>query len=180
MDRRRLLKLTGLVAASGSFTLGTGAFTSTSASRTVDIAVADDDEAFLALNDISGKGRSGSYNDPEQIFFEIPGDFEDTIGDGVGQNSTYEFGSLLEIRNQGDDTVTVWSESSPNEAVEAVYLTGPESVLKTKSDGRTLTPGESFVAGLLIETGDGTGWYQIDLTIRAEDPEIDGFPGPSE
>jgi hypothetical protein len=179
MKRRGLLKLTGAVVAGGSFTLGTGAFTSTSASRSVDIAVADDDEAFLSLNDISGTGRSGSYNDPGQIVFEIPGDYENTIGDGVGQNSTYEFGSLLEIRNQGDDTVTVWSRSPSSGGIESVYLTGPESVLKTKSDGRTLTPGESFVAGLLIETGEGTGWSRVDLTIRAEKPGADGFPEPN-
>lgn len=180
MDRRGLLKLTGLVAASGSFTIGTGAFTSTSADRRVEISIADDDEAFLSLNDISAKGRSLSYNDPEQIAFEIPGDYENTEGSGVGQNSTYEFSELLEIQNQGDDEVTVWSESSSKGAVEAVHLTGPESVLRSKSNGYTLSPGESFTAGLYIETSEGTGDFQTTIKIRAEKPEFDGTTEPGE
>lgn len=168
----------GLVAAAGSFSLGTGAFTSVSAQRNVNVAVADDDEAYLSLDDTSQIARAYSAGDPEQIAFAIPSIQENTIGDGVGQNSVYEFGDLVKVTNQGEDTVLVWSESAPTGAVESVSLTGPESVLDAKEDGIELTPGEAFSAGLLIETSEKTGSYDTSVTIRAEVAGVDGFPGP--
>jgi hypothetical protein len=168
----------GLVAAAGSFSLGTGAFTSVSAKRKVNVAVADDDEAYLSLNDTSQIARAYSAGKPEQIAFAIPSLQEDTIGDGVGQNSVYVFDDLVEVTNQGENTVLVWSESAPTSGVESVSLTGPESVLDAKEDGIELTPGEAFSAGLLIETSEKTGNFDASVTIRAEKSGIDGFPGP--
>ena len=50
MNRRRLIAALG-AAASGSTVLGTGAFTSVSAGRSVSVNVADDANALLALRD---------------------------------------------------------------------------------------------------------------------------------
>jgi len=173
MNRRRLLKLSGLVAAGGSFSLGTGAFTSASAQRRVDIAVADDDSAYLALNDTSEIARSYDYGDPEEIAFAIPSLQEDTIGDGVGQNSVYEFSGLLEITNQGDDTVVVWSESGSTDAIKSVSLTGPNQVLNSKQNSVELSPGEGFSTGLLIETKNKTGEFETSVVIKTEKPNVD-------
>lgn len=178
MNRRGLLKIGGLVAAAGSFGLGTGAFTSVSAQRDVNVSVADDDEAYLALNDTSQIARSYSAGEPEEVAFAIPSLQEDTIGEGVGQDSVYEFNDLVEVTNQGADSVVVWSESTPTEAVEAVSLTGPDSVLDSKEDGIELAPGQGFLAGLLIKTTEGTGDFGTSVTIRAEQSDVDGFPGP--
>lgn len=178
MNRRRLLKLAGLVTAGGSISLGTGAFTSSSATRTVEVSVADDDEAYLALEDTSEKARSYSYNNPDQIAFEIPGNHEDTLGDGVGQNSIYEFSNLVDVRNRGDDPVVVWSESVSNSSLKAVHLTHPEKVLESKSKGVLLAPGESFSAGLLVKTGDYVGDFVTEIIVRAEVTGRNGQPGP--
>jgi hypothetical protein len=86
------------------------------------MAVADDDSAYLALNDTSEIARSYDYGDPEKIAFAIPSLQEDTIGNGVGQNSSYEFSGLLEVTNQGTDTVVVWSDSEPTDAIKSVSL----------------------------------------------------------
>lgn len=174
MNRRRLLKLTGLVAAGGGFSLGTGAFTSVSAQRRVDVAVADDDSGYLALNDTSEIARSYDYGDPEEIAFAIPSLQEDTIGDGVGQNSAYEFSGLLEVTNQGDDSVIVWSESESTAAIKSVSLTGPDQVLNSKQNGVELSPGEGFSAGLLINTKNKTGEFETSVVIKAEKPNVDG------
>lgn len=173
MNRRRLLKLSGLVAAGGGFSLGTGAFTSASAQRRVDVAIADDDSAYLALNDTSEIARSYDYGDPEEITFAIPSLREDTIGDGVGQNSTYEFSGLVEITNQGEDTVVVWSDSEPTPAIQSISLTDPDRVLNSKKNGVELSPGEGFSAGILIETKDKTGEFETSVVIKAEKPSVD-------
>lgn len=145
-----------------------------SAQRKVDIAVADDDSAYLALNDTSQIARSYDYGDPEEIAFAIPSLREDTIGDGVGQNSVYEFGGLLEVTNQGEDTVVVWSESESTAAIESVSLTSPNQTLNSKQNSVELSPGEGFPAGLLIETKNETGEFETSVVIKAEKPDVDG------
>ena len=123
MNRRRLLQTVGLLAGGSALTTGTGAFTSTSAERTVDIAVVDDEDAYLAMNPSSGSayGRAAELENG-QVRFSIPGAYEstpgDTRGEGVGPDSIYTFGELVTIKNQGDDTVQVWSK--PNDLVPAI------------------------------------------------------------
>lgn len=165
--------MSGLVAAGGSFSLGTGAFTSASAQRSVDIAVADDDSAYLALNDTSEIARSYDYGDPEEIAFAIPSLQENTIGDGVGQNSVYEFSGLLEVTNQGADTVVVWSDSESTPAIKSVSLTGSNQILNSKQNGVELPPGEGFSAGILIETKNKTGEFETSVVIKAEKSNTD-------
>ncbi|MFY4816479.1 hypothetical protein ACOJIV_27965 [Haloarcula sp. AONF1] len=178
MNRRRLLKLGGLVAVGGTATIGAGAFNSASAQRRVEIAVADDDSGYLGLNGTTENGRVSDIGDPDKVAFAIPSAQEDTIGDGIGQNSAYEFADLLNVRNQGDDTVLVWSESTSTDPIDSISLTSSERVLDKKSDGVELNPGEHFSAGLLIEIGtaEETGEYSSSVTIRAEVPGTDNFP----
>lgn len=167
------------MAAGGSATIGTGAFTSVSAQRRVEIAVADDDSAYLGLNGTAENGRVSDVGNPDEVVFAIPSAQEDTIGDGVGQNSVYEFADLLNVRNQGNDTVLVWSESTPSGPINSVSLTSPNGVLDSKKDSIELEPGERFPVGLQIETGtaDETGQNSTSVTIRAEVPGINNFPG---
>ena len=66
MNRRRLLAAFG-AAAGASGILGTGAFTSVEADRSVSVEVADDADAFLAME------RSNGPN----------GEFAETTGDGT-------------------------------------------------------------------------------------------------
>ena len=95
------------MAAGGSATIGTGAFTSVSAQRRVEIAVADDDSAYLGLNGTTENDRASDIGNPDEVDFAFPSAQEDRIGDGVGQNSAYEFTDLLNVRNQGNDNVIV-------------------------------------------------------------------------
>lgn len=172
MNRRRLLKL-GSIPVISTFAVGSGAFSSVTAERTVTIAVADDEDAYLGLEDTSEYGRSFSFREPDVVEFSIPGvaERDATIGEGVGQNSTYEFDDLLEITNQGEDTVIVFSDSESSGPIENVSLTGPENILDSKSSGVELTPGEMFRSGLYIETTDGLGEFQTTISIKAEAPD---------
>jgi len=105
-----------------SLALGTGAFTSVSAERSVTIDTADDAYAFLRLNERGGGERSEI--DGGTLVFNIPGDDESgypsenpTDPEGLGTDSVYRFGEdaahdeagLFAIRNQGTQPVNVYS-----------------------------------------------------------------------
>jgi hypothetical protein len=187
MKRRRLLQSVGLLASGSAFTMGSGAFTSVSAKRSVEIAVVDDEDAYLAINPSSGTnyGRAAEFGDG-QVAFSIPGFNEDTPGDtrgdGLGPNSVYTFGELVTIKNQGDDTVEVWSK--PNDLVPAIdHLALVESaangaVLDEQSKAVELAPGEQFEAGLFVDTGSNLGDFTVSLSILAEQPSASGGSVP--
>jgi hypothetical protein len=187
MNRRRLLQSVGLLAGGSALSSGTGAFTSTSAERTVEISVVDDENAYLAMNPSSGSdyGRAAEFGDG-QIEFSIPGFNESTPdgtrGQGVGPDSVYTFGGLVTIRNQGDDTVEVWSK--PNDLVPAIdHLALVESakdgaVLDERSKAVELTPGDEFEAGLFIDTGSDLGDFTVSLSILAEQSSANGGSVP--
>jgi hypothetical protein len=80
MNRRKFLIGTGSLAAGSAAAMGTGAFTSVSANRTVNIDLADDSSAFLKLE----PGNSGLISDTEQGTLEI--DITDTEAGGQGAN----------------------------------------------------------------------------------------------
>lgn len=177
MKRRRLLQLAGTVTGSGII-VGSGAFTTVSVKRSVSVAVADDEDSYLGLNGTSELGRSYDTGNPEEISFEIPGVQEDTpsdtAGSGLGPNSQYTLSDIVEITNQGDDTVVVWSQSSDlSSGVDDISLVNNSNNAETldkKSNGVVLSPGEMFTAGLMIDTGSKVGAFDITLTILAEEP----------
>jgi|GEM_PF-3293840 len=187
MNRRRLLQSIGLLAGGSALSMGTGAFTSTSAERTVDIAVVDDEDAYLAMNPSSGTsyGRAAELGNG-QVRFAIPGPYEntpaDTQGEGIGPDSVYTFGELVTVKNQGDETVQVWSK--PNDLVPAIdHLALVDSaedgaVLDEQSKAIELTPGDEFEAGLFIDTGSDLGDFTVSLSILAEQPSASGGSVP--
>lgn len=186
MKRRKfVIGLGGIVSSvgAGAFqVLGTGAFNYGKASRSVSVRVADDDSAFLALDGLgSGYERADQSGEPDVVDFSIPGDDEetpeDTLGEGVGANSVYRFGPLLRITNQGDRSVAVYSEYDDTALNQlALYDTdsGTRSPILTGGDDAvTLGPGESFDAGLHLDTH-GTSVrseeYETTMRIVAREP----------
>lgn len=175
MKRREyLIGITGVVSSSG-VALGTGAFTSSEVKRTVTVEVEDDDDAYLSLDPSSDLTRSTVSSG--ELEFYIPGlktrsDLSDVEGEGISPNSTYTFNRLVDIRNMGTDTITVFSNSpSLDSGFERLTLIESDSqeLLTDLESSRTLNPGESFSAGLFIETGtSSTTDYQLSLEIRAE------------
>ena len=112
MKRRNFIIGAGAMAAGGAATLGSGAFTSAQAARDVSVEVADDSEAYLALesNDEYAVERDGTL--------EL--DFSQEVSGGgthVGERSAYIFGDdqawlnpedgLSIVRNQGTEDVEI-------------------------------------------------------------------------
>jgi hypothetical protein len=108
MKRRTLLAGVGSLAATGA--VGTGAFTSVSADRTVSVSVADDSSAFLTLKQHVG-GR------PNQVFSshedgQLVLDFDETAagGEGVNRGAVTAFANVFKLENHGTQAVNVWFE----------------------------------------------------------------------
>lgn len=175
MKRRRLLTGLGTLVGGGSLAVSTGAFTSVSAERSVNVDLADDAYAFLRMSPISDDGLGGetsrSSTNGDVVEFEIPGDGEgeNTDAQGVGMDSIYEFHDLLEISNQGTQTVEVYSTYGGG-ALDDLALVGDSGVLR--DDPPTLDVGDSISVGLYIDThGSSIGDFDETLTIVADQPD---------
>ena len=173
MRRRRLLASVGGFAVAGSAVLGTGAFTSVEAERSVSIAVADDNRAFLRLEPISRDGinqklTQRSYSAGESVGFEIPGNGngENSDAEGVGVDSVYEFHELLKVHNQGTQPIQLNSTYDGDNLAD-LALVNDDGVLG--DDPPTLSVGASINVGLSIDThGSEIGEFDETLTIVAE------------
>jgi len=174
MKRRRLIVLGGSVIAGLSGLVSSGAFSTVSAERIVEVGVADDAEAYLGLEDTSTNGRSSSFGTPhDQIRFSIPSAFETTEGEGINQKSSYTFDDLLRVTNQGNNPVVVWGEYDYSSSlIDDIALVGNGRLLDEKENGITLTPGNQFSGGLFIKSTSGTGSELVEVDIHAESSDV--------
>ena len=176
MKRRRFLAGVGGLTAAGGAALGTGAFTSVEAERSVSIDVADDDRAFLRLEPLvkdgikdNPTGRSKDFG--QTVSFTIPGtgDGESQSAEGVGLDSVYEFHDLLQVSNQGTQPVALYS-SYDGDSLADLALVNDNGVLR--NDPPILDVGDSIDVGLYIDThGSSIGEFDETLTIIADQPD---------
>jgi hypothetical protein len=111
MERRKFIIGAGSLAAGGAAALGSGAFTSVSANRGIQVDTADDADAFLAI-EADNTENANEYVDTDDGTISL--DFTNTNnsgypggGSGVNKNATTVFDDLLNITNQGTQTVIV-------------------------------------------------------------------------
>jgi hypothetical protein len=109
MQRRKFLIGAGSLAAAGAAGLGTGAFTSVSAERTVTVNVADDDDALLRLTQ-DGTGPNSQYANISNGQVGIDLDNSDTTngGSGVNKNAKTFIRDIFRIQNQGTQPAFVY------------------------------------------------------------------------
>lgn len=119
-NRRKFITGLGALAAGSAAAVGTGAFTSVSASRSVDVAVADDADALLRV--IPDK-RGGSETPNAQEYVDtsdgtVSLDFTgtDSGATGINDEATTTIDDILTIENQGTQGVYVGytHPASPN------------------------------------------------------------------
>jgi len=179
MDRRQYLAGVSSLAAGGAGLLGSTAFTQVDANREVEVAVAADDEAFLALNAVDRE--IARQNSRGIIDLVINRDHpKNARGEGVNSKSVYEIVGIVadrifDIENYGDRSVSVW--------VETVTTAGPQIEIFDVHDSSrsaidsenpvTLPPGNRIETGLRIITSEGTtpGNYAKELMIQASNSE---------
>jgi hypothetical protein len=120
MRRRKMLIGLGSLAAGGAAATGTGAFTSVSANRSVNVKVADDANALLR---IIPDERNGSQTENAQEYVDTSGGTvslditgTDSGATGINNNATTVIDDILTIKNQGTQGVYVGytHPASPN------------------------------------------------------------------
>ena len=215
MPSRRsiLVGLGGLVAGGGAL-IGTGAFTTVEAQRTVNVETTGDASAFLGLapvnrdddRDNSNASNSAATGSDENEYVSAPDGGTIAInidgngeGSGLNQNAITTLRSLVEVTNQGTQTVTsvnLTMSEIPSEVDSAsdtfdftVDDDGNSDSVETNSDILTgnnsipseLGPGESVNFGLeidLINGGNqdndppdlpGGGSYTLTITAETND-----------
>jgi hypothetical protein len=112
MDRRKFLIGAGSLAAGSAAAMGTGAFTSVEADRSLEVKVSDDATALLSIDDIDGSGNS-PYVDTtgDGVSIDIS-----TVagGEGLNNNATTKIRDLLKVSNFGTQPVYVWVDGMPD------------------------------------------------------------------
>jgi len=113
MKRRKFLLGTGAAAAGGASLLGSGAFSSVEADRSIDVDVVGDGEAFLRLAPCTIDGSehpNGAYvrETPDgTIAIDLSDGNDQVAGDGVNAEALSVFHNVFEICNQGTQDVCV-------------------------------------------------------------------------
>jgi hypothetical protein len=110
MERRKFLIGAGSLAAGGAAALGSGAFTSVQADRSVDVTVAGDANAFLALEPSpSANGNYATTNDGT-LAIQLDGSDDTPAGDGVNDNAVTKIKDVFRMQNQGTQPIYVYIE----------------------------------------------------------------------
>lgn len=165
MKRRTLLGSLGLIAAGSA--VGTGAFSSVTADRTASVAIAEEDEAFLALtptesengsfaeNTGSGNQLLLDFNSQPQQDSTLPGG----TAQGLGTRSTYEFNRVFEVSNQGSTELFFESsvDASGDDSVDGIeFFVGDNTgdVIDGKDAVVNVGVGNSAEVGVRIDMSD--------------------------
>lgn len=189
MERRKFIIGASTLATGGAAAFGTGAFSSAEAERSVSVEVADDADAYLAIE------ATSQYADDSGQAIEL--DFGSVVEDGdgndlgehVGNDSTYRFGAkrrdpetqVFNVRNQGTNDVNltppVQIETFDSNGNNVQSLNSPpdsgyedyEMLIALLSGlGRPveLSPGEDVGYQVLIDTGDNPPSKIEDITFE--------------
>ncbi len=105
----------GSLAAGGAAAMGTGAFTSVQATRTVNVSTAGDTGAYLQMDPSVGENSSyaGWDSDGDEVVVTL---------DSVNKDAKSDFLNLFQVKNQGTQDVVVYVHPDPGKGVS------PESV----------------------------------------------------
>ena len=168
MKRRQFLGITAGTVASSAL-IGSGAFNVARVDRGLNVEIVKDQLAYLSLSETpDDQGRS--YEVGGQVNIEIPGIHEETDAEGVGVDSHYWFDDIIQIGNQGTETIEVTTSIEMDDGIEVTFYDSddPDRTLFT-DEPFTLSVGESIVAGLFIDTfGVSTGSYSGEITIEGD------------
>lgn len=111
LSRRNILIGLGGIVAGGGALVGTGAFTSVQAERTVNVSTAGDSGAFLGLQQVPNSANSSEYASVNDGTLEV------TIGEdsaGVNLNAITKIDEVFRVVNNGTQPVVIYFEEDPN------------------------------------------------------------------
>ena len=91
--------------------MGTGAFTSVSADRTMNVSVEDDADAYLQITQSDGPNAAYADTSGDTISFDINDAASGVSGDGLNDDARTIIRDVFKIRNQGTQDVYVFIET---------------------------------------------------------------------
>jgi hypothetical protein len=162
MQRRKFVVGLGALASGGAAAMGTGAFTSVEADRSVDVNVSDDAGAYLRLEGTGGPNSEyvtgdGNGNQLEIDLTDSNDNFPNsTDPNGVNPNALTQIDDLFVIQNQGTQEVDVGiskTSNSGNADLVTFYANDSNSGLNDRYD----TTNDNTVALGTTDTTLGTG-----------------------
>lgn len=194
MANRRsvLIGLGGLVAGGGAL-VGTGAFDTVEAQRTVSVETAGDANALLGLSPAERGDGGNAYVEQSDGTIAINLDGNDEGADGLNQNAITTFQNLVQVTNQGTQTVesiTLDFVESPDDVDPAATFSFPvnddgdqttvdngSNILTGNDVSGSLDPGSAINFGLEIDLIDGgdendlpdDGDYTLEITAESTD-----------
>jgi hypothetical protein len=173
MQRRKYLAALGSAAAGGAAMMGTGAFASVEATRTVTVNVVGDRAAYLGLDETSPYARV--TNGQLVLDFSNNG----SGGQGVNIDSVSTFDGVFKMTNNGPNDLDITVDKSglanpsrwqfvPKEVYEEYSGNYPEDSFypswddfegydSTNASGGGLASGNSTLVGMMIDTRDRAG-----------------------
>jgi len=185
MQRRKFLIGAGSLAAGGAAVVGTGAFASVEATRTVNVSVVGDESAYLGLNETSPYAEvSGN-----QLVLTFANNGNG--GEGVNVDSVTTFDGVFEMTNNGPNDLDITIDKTglanpdrwhfvPKEVYEEYSGNYPEDSFypswdefggydTTNASGGGLGSGESTLIGTAIDTRDKASLPGGEITFAVTD-----------
>lgn len=177
MNRRNVLVGLGTIVTGGGAALGTGAFSSVEADRTVKVTTAGDSSAFVSLEPNSNLNTSAVSNTDGTLEINLDDSFGTTNGTGVNYNATTTIGSgdsssvstaAFTITNNGDSPIDIDVTVKGDHPSHLALYAGDSSssVDLTSSTYSSLGSGSSLDVAVVIDlTGvdKSNGWTSENI-----------------
>ena len=172
MERRKFVIGAGALATGSAAAVGTGAFTSVEADRSMDVQVADDSEAYVAFDtDLGGTPHDNyeySHIDEETGEFTIEIAENDAGGKGVNPNSVTVFDDVFAVENQGTEDAKLWVELSGDLTevidVDLDYVNGQTTIV---GEENAFSPDWGFGVG---------SSFRVSITVDTTETETGELP----
>ena len=158
MQRRKFVIGMGALASGAAAAIGTGAFDSVEAERTVEVSTAGDADAYLGLTGDDQYVEDDSSD--SELTIDLGGPTTSGGGEGFNENAVTEVSGVVTITNQGTEDVDVSIDGSDVQSAITFEL----------SHSNTLTPGDSVDLDVTVDDLNGDVDENADdtLVITAE------------
>jgi hypothetical protein len=183
MQRRKFIAGVGSLAAGAAAVTGTGAFTTASADRTVEVNVAADSNGFVEISALNDTYASGTDDGQLELDFNSDSDLGIFNGDAQGLNPDAEFNfdrvfRVANISGTGDMRVVIEAEGFDLEDLELTADGGEAISIDSGTSLRAedyddvdnlpkLVQPDAVDVDMTIETKSETGNVGGTLTIYA-------------
>lgn len=175
----------GSLAAGSAAAMGTGAFTSVTATRDAEIDIENDANAYLGLvaGDENGWAvqTQGGTSPNGTMMIEMNGQSNTSGGTGVNAEAVNVFDDVFRVLNQADDTKNVWitfskaGGSNNKDNVDIDFYTESGSLVGS-DNAQSVDAGNKLKVGIEVDTTGlseavDPGHILEDITIHAEDAQ---------